>query len=24
VLDAHVRGGELTVRFQPNPEVWPT
>jgi arsenite-transporting ATPase len=24
VLDAHLRGGELTVRFQPNPEVWPT
>ena len=20
VLDAHLRGGELTVRFQPNPE----
>jgi arsenite-transporting ATPase len=24
VLDAHVRGSELTVRFRPNPEVWPT
>jgi arsenite-transporting ATPase len=24
VLDAHLRGGELTVRFRPNPEVWPT
>ncbi|MCV7423686.1 ArsA family ATPase [Mycobacterium yunnanensis] len=23
VLDAHLRGGELTVRFRPNPEVWP-
>lgn len=23
VLDAQLRGGELTVRFQPNPEVWP-
>jgi arsenite-transporting ATPase len=23
VLDAHLRGGELTVRFQPDPEVWP-
>jgi len=24
VLDAHVRSSELTVRFRPNPEVWPT
>jgi arsenite/tail-anchored protein-transporting ATPase len=24
VLDAHLRGGELTVRFRPDPEVWPT
>ncbi len=24
VLDAHLRGGELIVRFRPNPEVWPT
>jgi arsenite/tail-anchored protein-transporting ATPase len=24
VLDAHLRGSELTVRFRPNPEVWPT
>lgn len=24
VLDAHLRGNELTVRFRPNPEVWPT
>ena len=23
VLDAHLRGDELTVRFRPNPEVWP-
>jgi arsenite-transporting ATPase len=23
VLDAHVRGSELTVRFRPDPEVWP-
>ncbi|PIB80931.1 ArsA family ATPase [Mycobacterium celatum] len=23
VLDAHLRGSELTVRFRPNPEVWP-
>lgn len=23
VLDAHLRGTELTVRFQPDPEVWP-
>jgi arsenite/tail-anchored protein-transporting ATPase len=23
VLDAHLRGNELTVRFQPDPEVWP-
>ncbi|WP_197515251.1 ArsA family ATPase [Mycobacterium sp. 1245805.9] len=23
VLDAHLRGGELTVRFRPDPEVWP-
>ncbi|OBI75601.1 hypothetical protein A9X01_04595 [Mycobacterium asiaticum] len=23
VLDAQLRGGELTVRFQPDPEVWP-
>ncbi|QUR67983.1 TRC40/GET3/ArsA family transport-energizing ATPase [Mycobacterium spongiae] len=23
VLDAQLRGGELTVRFRPNPEVWP-
>ncbi|MDT5139793.1 MAG: arsenite/tail-anchored protein-transporting ATPase [Mycobacterium sp.] len=23
VLDAHLRNGELTVRFQPDPEVWP-
>lgn len=23
VLDAHLRGAELTVRFRPNPEVWP-
>jgi arsenite/tail-anchored protein-transporting ATPase len=23
VLDAHLRGSELTVRFQPDPEVWP-
>ena len=23
VLDAHLRGCELTVRFQPDPEVWP-
>lgn len=24
VIDAQFRGGELTVRFRPNPEVWPT
>lgn len=24
VADAQLRGGELTVRFRPNPEVWPT
>jgi arsenite-transporting ATPase len=24
VLDAHLRGSELIVRFRPNPEVWPT
>jgi arsenite/tail-anchored protein-transporting ATPase len=24
VLDANLRGSELTVRFRPNPEVWPT
>jgi arsenite-transporting ATPase len=24
VLDARVRGSELTVRFRPDPEVWPT
>lgn len=24
VIDAQFRGGELTVRFKPNPEVWPT
>jgi arsenite-transporting ATPase len=24
VTDAQLRGGELTVRFRPNPEVWPT
>lgn len=24
VHDAHLRGGELTVRFRPDPEVWPT
>jgi arsenite-transporting ATPase len=23
VVDAQLRGGELTVRFQPDPEVWP-
>jgi arsenite-transporting ATPase len=23
VVDAQLRGSELTVRFQPNPEVWP-
>ena len=23
VIDAHLRGSELTVRFRPNPEVWP-
>lgn len=23
VMDAQFRGGELTVRFRPNPEVWP-
>jgi arsenite/tail-anchored protein-transporting ATPase len=23
VLDAQLRGSELTVRFQPDPEVWP-
>ncbi|MGE0214379.1 ArsA family ATPase [Mycolicibacterium sp.] len=23
VADAHLRGSELTVRFRPNPEVWP-
>jgi arsenite/tail-anchored protein-transporting ATPase len=23
VLDAHLRGAELTVRFRPDPEVWP-
>lgn len=23
VVDAHLRAGELTVRFRPNPEVWP-
>jgi arsenite-transporting ATPase len=23
VVDAALRGTELTVRFQPNPEVWP-
>jgi arsenite/tail-anchored protein-transporting ATPase len=24
VMDAHLRSGELTVRFRPDPEVWPT
>ncbi len=24
VMDAHLRGGELTIRFRPDPEVWPT
>lgn len=24
VLDAHLRSGELIVRFRPDPEVWPT
>lgn len=24
VIDAQFRGGDLTVRFRPNPEVWPT
>ncbi|MGH3522301.1 MAG: ArsA family ATPase, partial [Mycobacterium sp.] len=24
VLDAHLRSSELTVRFRPDPEVWPT
>ena len=24
VMDAQLRGGQLTVRFRPNPEVWPT
>jgi arsenite-transporting ATPase len=24
VADAHLRGSELTVRFRPDPEVWPT
>lgn len=24
VLDAHLRSGELTIRFRPDPEVWPT
>jgi arsenite-transporting ATPase len=24
VVDAQLRGSELTVRFRPNPEVWPT
>jgi arsenite-transporting ATPase len=23
VLDAHLRGSELTIRFRPDPEVWP-
>lgn len=23
VLDAHLRGSELTVRFRPNPQLWP-
>jgi len=23
VVDAQLRGSELTVRFRPNPEVWP-
>ncbi|MGO8851153.1 MAG: ArsA family ATPase, partial [Mycobacterium sp.] len=23
VLDANLRGSELTVRFRPDPEVWP-
>jgi len=23
VMDAQMRGSELTVRFRPNPEVWP-
>jgi arsenite/tail-anchored protein-transporting ATPase len=23
VMDAQLRGSELTVRFRPNPEVWP-
>jgi arsenite/tail-anchored protein-transporting ATPase len=23
VMDARLRGSELTVRFRPNPEVWP-
>jgi arsenite-transporting ATPase len=23
VIDAALRGNELTVRFRPNPEVWP-
>ena len=24
VIDANLRAGVLTVRFRPNPEVWPT
>jgi arsenite-transporting ATPase len=24
VIGAQLRGSELTVRFRPNPEVWPT
>jgi arsenite/tail-anchored protein-transporting ATPase len=24
VMDAHLRGSELTIRFRPDPEVWPT
>jgi len=24
VVDANLRRGELTVRFRPDPEVWPT
>jgi arsenite-transporting ATPase len=23
VVDAQLKGSELTVRFRPNPEVWP-
>jgi arsenite-transporting ATPase len=23
VLDAHLKGSELTLRFRPDPEVWP-